>query len=118
MKVITAEWLERDLFPSPCRNQMRKFKKLFPNGAELTLRNIQLCADNNLDLPWFAGCSSLLSCNARDYLKKKTDKFWLEPAMKGFYGGPNRMRSKRFRKLIQHYVRPLWNAIKLDRKLK
>ena len=52
MKVITAETLTEH-YETPCAGQVRKFKKLFPEGARLTLKNIRLAVENNLDIHHF-----------------------------------------------------------------
>ncbi len=124
MQVITAEWLKakdrhncsdfRKLFPS----QFAKWKKLFPNGMKLTLKNIQICADNSLAIEWFGLSAGLLSMKAMVLYGEKTRV----ECYKGFDVDGSRFyynnRSKAWREYLQHCVRPLWEAIKLDRKSK
>lgn len=120
MKVITAEWL-KEKSSGICYENKRRFKRqifkwrnLFPNGMQLTLKNIQLCADNNLDIDWL-GESLLWNGKGYSHYFHCTFDKWsnIEP-----YSHRDDSRSKLWREYLQHCVRPLWEAIKLDRQSK
>ena len=108
MKVITAEML---MEYRPCKFQLEKFEKLFPRGANLTLKNIRICVENKLDIHWFTW--TFLHGQSIDLYDDQTCRFKPNCSF-----GRNRMKSKLFREFLQHCVRPLWEAIKLDRESK
>jgi hypothetical protein len=118
MKVITAEWLEEQK-GDICSRQLKRFKqqlskwkRLFPNDMRLMLKNIQFCADNNLDIDWLAD-TMLKDKGWITYWEMTQDKYFDLPAK-----ARDDRTGKSYRKFLQHCIRPLWEAIKLDRKSK
>ncbi len=115
MKVITAETLKKHRRDEiPCKSQIRKFKKLFPDGARLTLKNLRLAVDNNLDVLWAMG--TILSRKVESKLDKELLPEFRKLSPECWDEG--RSRYKEFRKFQKVSIPALWRAIKLDRESK
>ena len=74
---ITAKYLKT---LSPCPKEFRKFKKLFPDGAEPTMDNLLLAHDSGLNVMWF-GPRGLLGRAYNDYMEiayPASTKYWKE----------------------------------------
>ena len=46
---ITVDWLVEH---NACDSQVEVFEKVFPDGADITLENLQTAADAGLDIDW------------------------------------------------------------------
>ena len=71
--LITADMLEAKGASCP---GLDEFKRVFPNGAELTKENIMLAAKEGLSLGWFVYCILLAPFWAE--LERQIAPFWAE----------------------------------------
>jgi hypothetical protein len=71
---ITVKWLEAK---AACPSQVKRFKRMFPRGARLTLDNLQRAAKANLDIDWFVRAYFGLESAQDNQYRQETDFLFL-----------------------------------------
>lgn len=107
---VTVEWLQER---GACPNQVRRFKRLWPDGARVTKTNLLEAAERGLDLWWFGR-----KIYAPDKVYAKANRYWNEIGMRMGFSCRHARLCNHEREYYRRVVPPLWQYIKEARRAK